>query len=42
KGMLMERYGIDAVGAFGLLRKLSQESNTPLITLAEQVIQTGK
>lgn len=42
KGMLMERYGIDAVGAFGLLRKLSQESNTPLITLAEQVIQTAK
>lgn len=27
--MSMERYGIDAAAAFGLLRKLSQESNAP-------------
>lgn len=40
KGMLMERFGIDAAGAFGLLRKLSQESNTPLVDLAEQVIRS--
>lgn len=40
KGMLMERFGIDAAGAFGLLRKLSQESNTPLVELAEQVIRS--
>ena len=41
KGMLMERYSIDAVAAFGLLRRLSQETNTPLISVAEQVIQTS-
>ncbi|MGU3501656.1 GAF and ANTAR domain-containing protein [Mycobacterium sp. C31M] len=40
KGMLMERFDIDAAGAFGLLRKLSQESNTPLVDLAEQVIRS--
>jgi hypothetical protein len=28
KGMVMERFGIDAVSAFELLRKLSRESNT--------------
>lgn len=41
KGMLMERYGIDAAAAFGLLRRLSQENNTPLISVAEQVIKTS-
>ena len=41
KGMLMERYGIDAAAAFGLLRKLSQETNTPLIAVAEQVIHSA-
>ena len=29
--MIMERYGVDAVQAFELLRKLSQDSNVPLI-----------
>lgn len=38
KGMLMERYRIDAVRAFDILRQLSQESNTPLATLAAQVV----
>jgi ANTAR domain/GAF domain len=41
KGMLMERYSIDAAAAFGLLRRLSQETNNPLISVAEQVIQTS-
>lgn len=41
KGMLMERYGIDAAAAFELLRRLSQETNTPLISVAEQVNQTS-
>lgn len=40
KGILMERFGVDAAGAFGLLRRLSQESNTPLVDLAEQVIES--
>ncbi len=42
KGMLMERYGIDAAAAFGLLRKLSQESNTPVASLAEKVVETSR
>jgi GAF domain-containing protein len=34
KGMIMERYSVDAVQAFALLRKLSQDANVPLITVA--------
>jgi len=41
KGMLMERFGIDAVGAFDLLTKLSQESNTKVIEIAQRVVDTG-
>lgn len=41
KGMLMERYGIDAVQAFELLRTLSQNENIPVATLAEQVVRLG-
>ncbi|WP_395307669.1 GAF and ANTAR domain-containing protein [Mycobacterium sp. AMU20-3851] len=35
KGMLMERYGIDADEAFALLKKMSQESNVKLSRIAE-------
>ncbi len=38
KGMIMERYGVDAVQAFELLRKLSQDSNVPLIKVASQLV----
>jgi transcriptional regulator with GAF, ATPase, and Fis domain len=38
KGILMERFDIDAVQAFELLRRLSQETNTPLRALAERII----
>ncbi|MGH3677945.1 MAG: GAF and ANTAR domain-containing protein [Mycobacterium sp.] len=38
KGMVMERYGIDAIQAFDLLRKLSQDSNVPLIQVATDVV----
>jgi transcriptional regulator with GAF, ATPase, and Fis domain len=38
KGMIMERYGVDAVRAFELLRKLSQDSNVPLVQVAEQLV----
>lgn len=37
KGMLMERFHIDAEAAFELLRRRSQESNTPVITLARRL-----
>ncbi|KLO29669.1 response regulator receiver protein [Mycolicibacter heraklionensis] len=38
KGMLMERFDIDAVQAFELLKRLSQASNTPLAEVAQQVV----
>lgn len=38
KGMIMERYGVDAVQAFALLRKLSQDSNVPLFHIATDLI----
>lgn len=38
KGMLMERFHIDGGAAFALLRSLSQQSNTKLVTLAQQLI----
>lgn len=39
KGMIMERYGVDAVQAFDLLRKLSQDSNVPLIKIATEFVE---
>jgi transcriptional regulator with GAF, ATPase, and Fis domain len=39
KGMLMERYGVNAIQAFELLRKLSQDSNTPLISIATDLVE---
>lgn len=39
KGMLMERFDIDAMAAFELLRKLSQESNTKLIEIAAKLVR---
>jgi GAF domain-containing protein len=41
KGILMERFGIDAIGAFELLKQLSQESNTALADVARRVIEAG-
>lgn len=38
KGLLMERFNIDAVAAFELLRRLSQESNTRLAEIAERLV----
>ncbi|TFV56024.1 ANTAR domain-containing protein [Mycobacterium sp. PS03-16] len=42
KGMIMERYAVDAVQAFALLRKLSQDSNVPLIQVAQELIAKGR
>lgn len=39
KGMLMERYHIDAAHAFGLLTRLSQESNTKVVEIARRVVE---
>jgi transcriptional regulator with GAF, ATPase, and Fis domain len=38
KGMIMERYGVDAVQAFAVLRKLSQDSNVPLVQVATELV----
>jgi GAF domain-containing protein len=40
KGIIMERYGIDDVQAFEMLKRLSQDSNTRLADIAQQVIDT--
>jgi hypothetical protein len=40
KGIIMERYNVDDVRAFDMLRRLSQESNTKLVDIAERVIAT--
>ncbi|SPM35606.1 histidine kinase [Mycobacterium rhizamassiliense] len=38
KGMLMERFNIDAAGAFQLLARLSQDTNTRLEEIARQLV----
>lgn len=38
KGVLMERFDIDAVAAFEILKELSQDTNTPIRDLAVRVI----
>src|SRR5947209_8016581 len=40
KGMLMERFKIDAVQAFELLKRLSQNTNTPVAMVARQVVES--
>lgn len=39
KGMLMERFDVDAARAFELLVKLSQKSNTPVAVIAQKLIE---
>jgi transcriptional regulator with GAF, ATPase, and Fis domain len=41
KGMIMERFSIDAVQAFSLLVKLSQDSNTPVAKISAQLVERG-
>jgi ANTAR domain/GAF domain len=40
KGVIMERFNLDAVGAFELLTRLSQRSNTKLIDIAKALIDS--
>jgi transcriptional regulator with GAF, ATPase, and Fis domain len=42
KGMIMERYGVDAVRAFEVLRKLSQDSNVPLVQVAAELVSKAQ
>ncbi|MEU5841178.1 GAF and ANTAR domain-containing protein [Rhodococcus sp. NPDC047139] len=41
KGMIMERFGVDAIAAFELLRKLSQDSNVTLSVVAQRLVDAG-
>ena len=40
KGIIMERFNIDDVRAFAMLRQLSQDTNTKLTDVAQRVIDT--
>jgi ANTAR domain len=40
KGMIMERYNLDAVAAFALMVTLSQESNTPVTEISRQLVES--
>lgn len=42
KGMLMERFSIDAVAAFELLKRLSQDSNTPVAEIAQGLVRSQR
>ncbi|BBY28187.1 ANTAR domain-containing protein [Mycolicibacterium sediminis] len=41
KGMIMERFDVDALHAFELLKRLSQESNTRLVDVAAELVARG-
>lgn len=41
KGMIMERFNVDAVRAFELLKRLSQTSNTRLALVAQELVSRG-
>lgn len=42
KGIIMQRYGVDDVRAFDMMRRLSQDGNTPLVEIAQRVIDTRR
>ena len=42
KGIIMERFHVDDIRAFELLRELSQESNTRLVEVAKRIIETSQ
>lgn len=41
KGMLMERFAVDADRAFAMMVALSQESNVPVPTIASRIVELG-
>jgi GAF domain-containing protein len=42
KGIIMERFNVDAVRSFEMLRQLSQEMNVRLTEVAQKIIDTRK
>ena len=41
RGMIMERFNVDAVRAFELLTKLSQDSNTRVADITQELVSRG-
>ncbi|MEE2034866.1 ANTAR domain-containing protein [Rhodococcus chondri] len=41
KGIIMERFGVDAAHAFEMLRRMSQNRNIPLVEIATRLIASG-
>ena len=42
KGMIMERYAMDADRAFGMLRQLSHDTNVPLAEVAAKIVDAAQ
>lgn len=42
KGMIMERFGVDAPRAFAMLKAISQATNTPVRDLAARVVDSAE
>jgi AmiR/NasT family two-component response regulator len=42
KGILMERFGVDATRAFGMLAAISQDTNTPVRDLAVRLVDSAR
>ena len=42
KGITMHRYSVDALHAFEMMVKLSQDSNTPVRVIAQQIIDSSE
>jgi AmiR/NasT family two-component response regulator len=40
-GILIERFGLDPDTAFGVLRRVSQSTNTKVYAVAERLVETG-
>jgi AmiR/NasT family two-component response regulator len=41
KGMIMERFKVDAIRAFELLTVMSQNSNTRVVQVAAEIVERG-
>ena len=42
QGILMERYKVDADLAFNVMRRVSQNNNTKLIRVADELVRTAE
>ena len=41
KGMIMERFGVDSASAFAMLKRISQQTNTPVRQLAASLVHSA-